>query len=139
MARDPLLTLARLRRLAVDEVRRALAARLEDEAEADRAVASLEELIARETETASHLSGDDAVVEAFGRWLVGARRQVAAARTTQERARVEVVRARAALAAARAGAAAVDEQIARDAAERAAQQARRDQQVLDDMSRRRKP
>ena len=35
MARDPLVTLARLRRLAVDEARRALAARLEDEADAD--------------------------------------------------------------------------------------------------------
>jgi putative NADH-flavin reductase len=139
MARDPLLTLARLRRLAVDEARRALAARLEDEADADRAAAHLQESIARETEAASHLSGGDAVVEAFGRWLAGARRQLAAARAVQERARVDVVRARASLGAARAGAAAVDEQIARDAAERTAQETQRDQQALDDMSRRRMP
>jgi flagellar export protein FliJ len=139
MARDPLVTLARLRRLAVDEARRALAARLEDEADADRAAAYLQELIAQETEAASRLSGGDAVVEAFGRWLAGARRQVVAARAAQERARIDVVQARAALGAARAGLAAMDEQIARDTAERAAQEARRDQQALDDMSRRRTP
>jgi hypothetical protein len=139
MARDPLVTLARLRCLAVDEARRALAARLEDEATADRAAAYLQDLIVRETEAASHLSGGDAVVEAFGRWLAGARRQMAAARAAQERARVEVVRARAAMGAARAGAAAVEEQIARDATERAARDERRDQQTLDDMSRRRTP
>ncbi len=134
MARNPLPPLLRLRSLARDAALRDLAATLRAEADAAQAVAVLEVAIARETDAAAALTGDDAVVEAFGRWLRSAHQHLAAATAVREDASAEVDLARAVLAAARSAARAAEELLdAQDAAARA-HAARGDQRTLDDLA-----
>ncbi len=134
MARDPLPSLLRLRRLARDAALRDLAATLRAEADASQAVAALENAIARETEAAAALTGDDGVVEAFGRWLRGAHQHLAAATAVRDGASAEVDLARAVLAAARSSALAAEEIL--DAQEAAARvhTARGEQRTRDDIA-----
>jgi hypothetical protein len=64
MTHDPLESLLRLRRLAVDEARHGLADRLRVESEAARSVAAIEASIEHETAVATDLASGDAEVEA---------------------------------------------------------------------------
>ena len=71
MPRDPLDTVLRLRRRAVDEARRELVERvgLASQASADASLA--EQAIHDEIERASDPAGDDSLVEALAAWLPG--------------------------------------------------------------------
>ncbi len=136
MAHDPLEALLRLRRLAVDEARRSVAACVDAEAEAEQAVARLKQAVERETEVASSLAADDADVEAFAAWLRRIRPEQAAAYLARERAETETVRARAVLAAARAAERAVEATLERQAAARQAEAERLAQRDIDEAAQR---
>jgi flagellar export protein FliJ len=126
-------TVIRIRREVVDDARRQLTEALIRESTAERATHAAEVSIARETELASELSGTDAAVEAFGRWLRQARQGAERARKELERAATETGRARANSAAARAAARIAEELQARRAAEHAAELIKREQQAVDDL------
>lgn len=101
MARDPLITLIKVRRLASDEAQRQLVNALNEESRAERIVQETERVIAQEMETASDPNSSDAVVEAFGAWLGGARRQLETARRMLLDRQAETIRVRAELTATR--------------------------------------
>lgn len=101
MSRDPLVTLIRVRRLACEDAQRRLVTALAAEARAHQLTQAAERTIARETEAASDCSGSDAVVEAFGIWLPGARRQLEDTRRALLSLQAEAMRARAELTATR--------------------------------------
>lgn len=127
MTHDPLETLLRLRRLAVDEARRDLAQCLRAEGEAARAVAAIEEAIGRETDAASDLATGGAEVEAFARWLRRIRPKQQAAQAAESAATADTARARALLAAARAAVRAAEVIVAKQALERQAEAERQEQ------------
>ncbi len=132
MPRDPLDTLARVRRMSHEEALAALALVLQAEEEADDLAKQAERTIAAETFAAGALDGDDGVVEAFAAWLPGARQRAAQARGACERAQADVSRARAVLAMTRAGVEAVATLLDEQASRRAAAAARQEQHALDD-------
>ncbi|MBW4093544.1 MAG: hypothetical protein HIU82_20955 [Proteobacteria bacterium] len=134
MSRDPLGPVLRLRRMARDATLRDLAAALAQEAACAQAVARLEDAIARETEAATALTGDDSVVEAFGLWLRRARHELDGAGAAREAAAGEVVLVRSVLAAARAAVRAAEELVARHEAEQRANEARAEQRSLDEIA-----
>lgn len=135
MTRDPLDTLARVRRMAHEEALAPLALALQAEEEADGLAKQAERTIATETVAAGALDGDDGVVEAFAAWLPGARQRAAQARGACERAQADVSRARAVLAMTRAGVEAVATLLDEQASRRAAAAARQEQHALDDTTR----
>jgi len=135
MPRDPLDTLARVRRMAHEEALAALALVLQAEEAADDLAKQAERTIAAETVAAGALDGDDGVVEAFAAWLPGARQRAAQARGACERAQADVSRARAVLAMTRAGVEAVATLLDEQASRRAALAARQEQHALDDATR----
>ena len=137
MPPDPLVTLARVRRLAHEDALACLARTLQAEADADSLAKQADRSIARETAAAEALDGGDAVVEAFAAWLPGARRRAAHARDACERAQADVSRARAVLAMSRAGMEAVQTLMQERAARQAAAAARQEGHALDDAARRR--
>lgn len=118
MRREPLDTVLRLRRHAVDDARRALTDSLVAATAAEMAAHQLQRDIQAETDRAGDVSGDDSMVEAFAAWLPTARQRLDAARSVQERQEAEVARCRAELTASRAAMQAVEGLIA---ASRAAQ------------------
>ena len=136
MTRDPLQTLVRLRRAAVDEARRGLAECLCEEGEAASAVSAIESAIARETEAAGNLAAGDVEVEAFGAWLRRIRPERQAALAAAEAATEAVVQARVVLAAARAAMQAAEEVLAEHAAPARAAAGRRDQAEIDEAAQR---
>ncbi len=101
MTRDPLITLIKVRRLASDEAQRQLVNALNEESRAERMVQETERVMAQEMETASDPNSSDAVVEAFGAWLGGARRQLETARRMLLDRQAETIRVRAELTATR--------------------------------------
>jgi len=101
MTRDPLITLIKVRRLASDEAQRQLVNALNEESRAERIVQETERVMAQEMETASDPNSSDAVVEAFGAWLGGARRQLETARRMLLDRQAETIRVRAELTATR--------------------------------------
>lgn len=121
MKRDPLATLIKLRRRACDDAVRKLADALAQEDRVEREIRGLERTIAEETAAASSPDGSDAVVEAFGIWLVNARQQLHAHRRLLSDRRSEVARARAELTACRTALESVEalQQQRRAAADRA--------------------
>jgi flagellar export protein FliJ len=127
MTRDPLETLLRLRRLAVDQARRGLADCLCVESEAAQAVAEIEAAIGHETDVATNLASDDADVEAFAAWLRRIRPKQHAAHAAEAQAEVATAQGRAVLAAARAAVRAAEQMLeeyeaaAREGAEHKAQ------------------
>ena len=131
---DPLPPLLRLRRLARDAALQDLATALRAEADAAQGVAELEGAITRETEAAGALSGDDAVVEAFGRWLREARRALSAAEARRDGASAEVGLARAVLAAARAAVEAAEALAERRRDDARAAALRGEQHTLDEIA-----
>lgn len=135
MANDPMLTVARLRRLARDDARQALAQGLAIEAAAAARAEHATRSIADEQAAASSLYGDDTVVEAFAAWLPGARLHAAKAREACDRAGAEVNRLRAVLTASRTAAEAVDTLLAQRAQAQADDRARREQADLDEIGR----
>ena len=135
MPHDPLLVLARVRRMAHEEALANLARALAGEAEADDVVKQAERSIAGELEAASALDGGDGVVEAFAAWLPGARQRSAQAREACERAQADVSRARAMLSVTRSGTEAVAAVIAERARLQGAAEARSEQHALDDAAR----
>ena len=101
MARDPLETLIKLRKLACDEAQRNLVEALALEHRAEQMCHRVERTIAQEAEAATDVNGSDAVVEAFAAWLPGARKQLASARQVLQDRQVETMRSRAELTACR--------------------------------------
>jgi hypothetical protein len=71
------------------------------EARAQQLAHKVERAIARETEAASETDSSDAMVEAFGAWLPGARRELEDARRALLSTQAEAMRARAELTASR--------------------------------------
>ncbi len=138
MSRDPLETLARLRRSVVEDARRALVACLEAEDAASTAMRRAEAAIFHEQDAAGTLNAGDGAVEAFAAWLPYGRQAVAQAREAHDRAAAATVQARAVLAASRASAEAADRLLASRAAVRDAEAARRTQIALDEAASHRK-
>lgn len=101
MARDPLVTLIKVRRQACDDATRKLATALANEDKAERGAHEIERSIAEEMAAASHPDGSDAMVEAFGAWLPRARKQLEGARHTLADRQAETARLRAELTACR--------------------------------------
>ncbi len=135
MERDRLAPVLRLRQLARDTALNELAAALADEAAAAAVVAALEAEIARETDAAAALTGDDTVVEAFGRWLREARRRLGTAAAARDAAEGEVALARAVLAAARAGMRAAEALAEEQKGRARAAEAAGEQRALDEIPR----
>ena len=133
---DPMQTLLRLRRLAVDEARLALAESIREEIAAEAAIAAARLALTRETAAAGALPPQDRGRDAFVAWwrlsqdhrlALDLRQNASAARTGQ---------ARAALAGNRSAAEAVRELLLQNDARRAADRARREQLTLDEAARR---
>ncbi len=137
--RDALETVLRIRRVTLDDAKRALAATLRAEEAAQIEASKQEAAIAIEADIASDLGGDDSFVEAFAAWLPGGRARAAAARAAHEQAQSEVAKARAALTAARAAAEAASNLLDRQAALRQAEAAGHAQAEQDDAALRRRP
>ena len=132
MRREPLDTVLRLRRHAVDDARRALTDSLVAATAAEMTAQQLQRDMQAETERAADVSGDDSMVEAFAAWLPAARQRLEAARSVQERQEVEVARCRAELTASRAAMQAVEALIAENRAKQAEARERLAQRSLDE-------
>ena len=122
MAGDPLDVLLQVRRLAVDGARGSLADCLAAESTAADQVHAIEAEIATETTAATALTADDAVVEAFARWLQRMLPRQRAATDALLSAEIRTKEARAVLAAARAGVRAIELMLERRAEERLAEE-----------------
>jgi hypothetical protein len=138
MRDEVLQALLRVRRLATEEARRTLSEALARQALAEEAADAMEREIARETALACSLDADDAVVEAFGTWLPGARGRAEASRNAADRAAVETTRARAELKLARSGLEAAEALAAKHLAAEREANARREQHELDDLTQQRR-
>ena len=101
MARDPLATLIKVRKLACDEAQRRLVEALALEDRAAQISHRVERAIAQETQAATDVNGSDAMVEAFAAWLPGARQQLANARQALMDRQADTMRSRAELTACR--------------------------------------
>lgn len=133
---DPLTSLARVRALAVDDAKRALADCLAAESAARQALRTLDHTIAAETEAASDPSGDDRTVEIFSAWLcrIATERQTAA--SALERAEVRSNEARIVLTMGRSAARATEELLAERAEAEHTRRTVREQAALDEAGRR---
>jgi|GEM_PF-1941729 len=131
---DPLPVVHRLRRLAADEARRALADCLTAEAEAADALRTLDAEIAAETDAASDPDQDDRPVEDFAVWLRRISVDRAAAAAALSVAETRSAEARAVLAASRTAERALEILMEQQAAERRAAAERRDQAALDEIA-----
>ncbi len=132
-------TVARLRRIALDDASQALSRALAAETAAAARADEATRQIAEEAVAASSLTGTDAIVEAFGAWLPGARQHATEARETCERAGAEVARLRAVLTASRAAHEAVEALLAQRTEAEAKERDRRSQAELDEAGRQTEP
>lgn len=132
-------TVARLRRLALDDASQALSRALAAETIAAARADEATRQIADEAAAASSLTGDDGMVEAFAAWLPGARQHAAEARDACERAGAEVARMRAVLTASRAACEAVEALLTQRAEAEARERDRRSQAELDEAGRQTEP
>lgn len=133
---DPLDTVLRIRRMALDDAVRCMAAclRAEDSAgQAAKAAKAADAAIEAECESAADLAGEDAAVAAFAAWLPVGRACAAACYAALETAVAETGRARAAMTITRAAAEAASSLADRRAAERKMAVERRAQAVLDEI------
>ncbi len=136
---DPLDTVLRIRRMALDDAVRCMAAclRAEDSAgqaaKAAKAAKAADAAIEAECESAADLAGEDAAVAAFAAWLPVGRACAAACYAALETAVAETGRARAAMTITRAAAEAASSLADRRAAERKMAVERRAQAVLDEI------
>ncbi len=131
---DPLPVVHRLRRLAADEARRALAEYLTVESEAAAALRALDAEIAAETDAASDPDQDDRPVEDFAVWLRRISVDRAAAVAALEDAETQSAEARAVLAASRTAERALEILMEQQAAERRTASEHRDQLALDEIA-----
>ncbi|MFM7777895.1 MAG: hypothetical protein ACKPB8_03895 [Alphaproteobacteria bacterium] len=127
MAKDPLVTLQKLRRLEAQAERRALAEKLAAEAAAQQALAAAEQALRQESS-----EGLNPQLGAFIRKALDDR---AAAEEAQERAQQETDRQRQILADARAAERVVEQLRENRAAEAAREEARRQQNLMDEAAR----
>lgn len=133
MRDEPLRTLLRLRRLALDEARQTFAACLEQEGTEAGRVRRIERSIQEETDRASSLDGNDVTVETFARWLRRIRVEQEAAEWALREAETRTAEARVVLSASRQAVEAVETEIERrDALERQ-EGTRREQRMLDEI------
>jgi flagellar biosynthesis chaperone FliJ len=132
-------TVARLRRIALDDASQALSRALAAETVAAARADDAARQIAEEAAAASSLTGNDAMVEAFAAWLPGARQHAAETREACERAGAEVARLRAVLTASRAAYEAVETLLAQRAEAQAKERDRRSQAELDEAGRQTEP
>ena len=101
MPHDSLATLVKIRQLACDDAMRSLVLALDLESQASQATHAIERAVAQQTEIASDPASPDAVVEAFGHWFLGARRQLEVAQNGLQERQAETTRKRAELTACR--------------------------------------
>ncbi len=139
MTHEPLVSLLRLRLMAVDEARRGLAECLRLESEATKAVAAIDTAIEQEMGAATSLAAGDAEVEAFAAWLRRIRPRQRAAHAAEEEAEAATARARIVLGAARAAVKAVEEMLEEHAAAAQAEAERHAQAELDEAAQRSHP
>lgn len=132
-------TVARLRRLALDDASQALSRALAAETAATARADEATRQIAEEAAVASSLTGTDAAVEAFAAWLPGARQHANETREACERASAEVSRLRAVLTASRTAYEAVETLLAQRTEAEAKEQDRRSQAELDEAGRQTEP
>ena len=137
MKRRALQTVLRLRHLAVDEAKLALAEKLAAETDADAQVHRAQTAIRREIDAATSLDAGDGVVEAFAAWLPRGQAALEHAQRQRNEAEMAVTQARAALSVARADEAAVERLLATQDAAAAAEIARHEQAEQDEMARNR--
>ncbi len=135
MSRDPLQTVLRLRKTAVDTARADLVAHEAQMQAALAAVRRAEAAIAEEMAVASRLDADDGAVEAFARWLPRGRAATDEARARAGRADEACSLARARLTVARSAHEAVESLIQRRDAAAQGETDRRDQLALDELAR----
>jgi flagellar biosynthesis chaperone FliJ len=136
MSRDPLKTVLRLCRMEVDASRAELVEREARAHEASQVLHEAEAAIQFEMATASRLSGDDSVVEAFIAWLPTGRSDVTRAKALLSRAQEESAQARARLNLGRAAVEAVEKLLEKRTEEEAKEALRRQQLVLDEAGQR---
>ncbi len=134
MARNPLESLIRVRRIALDETRRTLAQCLEAEETAARTRAEAESEIVRERQAAENIGAGDAAVEAYAAWLPGARERLLRAVAAQERMAADIARARAALTVARGSYEAAEDANARRLADERTARQGREQAAIDEFA-----
>ena len=127
MAKDPLATLQKLRRLEAQAERRALAERLAAEATAQQAVTAAEQALRQES--------SEGLNPNLGAFIQKALDDRAAAKEEQARARQETDRQRQMLADARAAERVVEKLRENRAAEAAREEARREQNLMDEAAR----
>ncbi|MGI9129274.1 MAG: flagellar FliJ family protein [Roseomonas sp.] len=127
MAKDPLATLQKLRRLEAQAERRALAERLTTEATAQQAVAAAEKLLREETSEGWNPN--------LGAFIQKALDDRSAAQQAEEQARQATDRQRQILADARAAERVVEKLRENRAAEAAREEARREQNLMDEAAR----
>lgn len=136
MAHDTLEALLRIRRLAVEEAMRNVAASLQEASQARRALAALTEAIARERAIARDLMPADPRLAAFGPWQARTRQDIAHAAARLDHADRAIAAAQAALGEARGAARAMEAALERRRAEENAAAWRRAQHELEDVARR---
>lgn len=127
MAKDPLATLQKLRRLEAQAERRALAERLAAEATAQQAVTDAEQALRQES--------SEGLNPNLGAFIQKALDDRASAKEEQARARQETDRQRQMLADARAAERVVEKLRENRAAEAAREEARREQNLMDEAAR----
>lgn len=135
MPADPLVALLKLRRQAVEEGRRAVAALIRAETEAEQAHQDARDSLAREAEAASRMSASDHAVEAYAAWLPVGRAAEQAAQRRLDADRAATAGGRSALALARAALRAAEILAEQRAAALATLAARREQAALDEAGR----
>jgi flagellar export protein FliJ len=137
MARDPMVPLLKLRRLAVDQARQSLADCLAREQMTEKALAEAEAALDRET-LAAQASASDGEVEAYAAWLPYGRMAVQKAQSARDAAAVETTLGRAALTLARSAAEAVEKLIEQRRQKNLAEAEQRERKVLDEAGQRRR-
>ena len=109
MEADRLAAILRLRRMAVDSAREAMAGCIAGETKAAELTHSYERLIWRQTEAASQLESTDLGTSSFAKWLPLAAQKLNAARTEYEHSVAETFAGRACLRVAQSALAAIEE------------------------------
>jgi hypothetical protein len=139
MSRDPLATALRVRSLAVDAARIALADALAAEHALAGALDEVTVSLRRETALAADIATDDARVEAFAAWLRVATALQARSQERLATAEALTAQVRAAFVVARTGAAAVEALISASATKRRTETERQAQITLQEFASRRQP
>ena len=138
MTRDPLQTMLRIRREALDEAQTAVADAHRVEQDAAGRAAAAAAALDQEMKAATDLAAGDDAVETFARWLPIGRRTLTQARDGHGNATAALDRSRAFLALARAGVRSVECLIDQRRAEARLQEDRREQRMMDEVGSRRR-